>query len=172
MNKKIKSAYAKSVHGNKLVGALGSTPTPDRDGDVIVPGGIDVKNFMRNPVLLWSHDPYQLPIGKITNLSITGEGLIFDAEFASDISDMAKSVRDMFAGGFLNAFSIGFIPHERDREKITKCELVEISAVNIPANPEALASRSYKSFNQHIVQNVKKSPHSVKIKILKKLLNQ
>ena len=60
---------------------------------------------------------------------------------------------EMYKQGFLNAFSIGFIPKEyTDRNNadgsttrvFTKSELLEISAVPVPANPNALVlARAY-----------------------------
>mgnify|MGYP000894082154 CR=1 FL=1 len=178
MDKKVKAAYAKSIQGNKLVGALGSTPTADRDGDIVEPMGMDVRSFLKNPVLLWSHDPYSLPIGKVTDIRVSQAGLEFDAEFASEINPLAKQVRDLFEGGYLNAFSIGFIPKTRQNERIVESELLEISAVNIPANPEALASRAYKNFMATVEDvSIEKKPKDrkltkahIKIKILNKLL--
>ena len=37
----------------------------------------------------------------------------------------------------LNSFSVGFRPLDTDGNRYTKQELLEISAVNVPANPEA-----------------------------------
>ncbi len=35
----------------------------DRDGDIIVQEGIDLKNFRANPVVLWGHDGFAPPVG-------------------------------------------------------------------------------------------------------------
>src|SRR5207247_2152693 len=37
------------------VPAVISTVAEDRDGDVVVPGGIDVSEYRDNPIVLWSH---------------------------------------------------------------------------------------------------------------------
>ena len=155
MNKKIRSAYVKNVADNKITAAVATTSSVDRDGDVVDPMGVDLKNFLKNPVLLWGHDAYSLPIGKVTNVNVSSGDITFDAEFASKENDFAKKVFDLMKGGFLNAFSIGFIPHERENEVITRSELLEISVVNVPANPEALMSREYKSFKKELEQSQK-----------------
>jgi len=60
---------------------------------------------------------------------------------------MAKVAYGLYKGGFLSAVSVGFIPLQWEngtkeagyRRKYTEQELVEVSAVSIPANPNALA---------------------------------
>lgn len=53
--------------------------------------------------------------------------------------------------GILNSFSVGFIPKEMgENGDITKAELLEISAVNVPANADARISKAYKDFMSEI----------------------
>lgn len=152
MNKKTVLAYTKSVKDNGITGAIASTEAVDRDGDVLVQAGWQLDNFLKNPVMLWSHNPFELPIGKVTKIGVEGTQLVFDAEFAIEENDHAKKVFDLMKGGFLNTFSVGFIPKEHKDGKITKMELLEISVVPIPANQEATVSREYKSFMQWELQ--------------------
>jgi hypothetical protein len=69
-------------------------------------------------------------------------------EFATDVNPVARIAYGLYKGGFLNAVSVGFIPVRwEDAEAATNAcrrryleqELLEVSAVAIPANPEALA---------------------------------
>ena len=129
----------------------------DRQGDVVEPGGLDFGNFMLNPVLLWNHDMGQPPVGKVIELQRTGEVVEAVIEFAD--TPFAREVAQLYAGGYLNTFSIGFLPKKfrrleeadfrdlgislKDRGKpgffIEQAELVEVSVVPVPANPQALA---------------------------------
>lgn len=155
MPKKVYQAgYKKAFEDNKLVGAIASTPDPDRDGEIVDPMGMEMTQFKKNPVLLWGHDHFSLPIGKVTDIRATVEGIEFDAEFAEG-NEFAQDVKNLFRQGILNAFSIGFIPLERRNEKITRAELLEISAVNIPANPMALNNRAYKAFTKSLDEMTK-----------------
>ena len=60
---------------------------------------------------------------------------------------MARIAYGLYKGGFLNAVSVGFIPVRWEdgseklgyRRKYIEQELLEVSAVAIPANPDALA---------------------------------
>jgi len=133
--------------------ATASTQNEDRDGDVILNDSWDLASFKKNPLLLWSHDATQLPIGKVNNITNKNGKLEFRAQFAEEQNEFAGKVARLMRDGFINAFSVGFIPKESDeRGHISKAELLEISVVNVPANQEALLSREYKSFQKDITK--------------------
>ncbi len=127
-----------------LSASVASTEVVDRMGEVIKQDGWELKNFQKNPVLLWAHNAgltaAQPPIGKVTKVWLDGvrkKRLMFSAKF--DLQDsFAADIYRKFKEGFLNAFSVGFQPLERDDNTYTRSELLEISAVPVPANPEAL----------------------------------
>src|SRR3990172_7825620 len=117
-----------------------STDMQDRHGDVVVQNW-ELDNFLKNPVILNSHNHFDAleVIGKAEKISVVDGALQGKIKFAVDQNPKAKIIFDMIKGGFLNTFSVGFIPKEFDKEnKITVSELLEISVVSIPANPEAL----------------------------------
>ena len=140
--------FVKEIKENGgIAGAVASTGSVDREGDVLEPSGWKLDNFRKAPRLLWSHMAHELPIGKITNIMVDQVGnLVFDAEFAEKENDFAKKVADLMRGGFINTFSVGFMPLKQDGSRFLENELLEISVVNVPANPEARASLAYKSF--------------------------
>lgn len=135
--------------------AVATDSSVDRDGEIVSTDGIDTKNFERNPVLLYAHDYRSDPIGKVIQIVKENNRMLFTPQFAVDVSPRAKQYFDLVKGGFLNAFSIGFIPKTwEDRQNsdgsisrvFTTSELLEISLVPVPANPQALVlARSYKS---------------------------
>jgi uncharacterized protein len=122
-----------------------STDTRDRMDEVLDPEGMDMTNYKKNPVVLWAHDYSQPPIGKALWVKRDGVGIISKVKFAS--TAFAQEIFQLYKEGFLKAFSVGFIPKdtkEGDGEKqprcrFTKWELLEYSAVPVPANPDALA---------------------------------
>lgn len=149
--KKFAKGFVKSIKENGIItGAVASTGSLDRDEEILEPTGWNLDNFRKSPRLLWSHDPHLLPIGKVTDIKINEKGLIFDAEFAEKENPFAHQVANLVKNGFINSFSVGFKPLERDGNIFKKMELLEISLVNVPANPEARLSREYKSFNRMI----------------------
>ncbi len=128
-----------------------STGAPDRMGDVIEQDGWQLENYQANPIGLFAHDSTGLPIAKGLRTQIVGGKLIWLAQFATvEQNPFADQVFNLIAGGFLNAVSVGFIPLEFEYIendsgfttglRFTKCELLEVSIVPIPANPEALVS--------------------------------
>ena len=134
---------------------IASTQTPDRHGDTVIQSGVQIDNFLDNPVILNSHNYGDVTevIARGENVETKGKGeksrLEMDWVFAVNENPKAKITFDLYAGKFLNASSIGFIPLEFKKEKdgtvdwftITKWELLEVSAVSVPANARALAKR-------------------------------
>lgn len=123
-----------------------SDSSVDRAGDTIDPEGWNLKNFNKNPVLLWAHDAgfdKSVPaIGNVKNLKINNSGQLVGAlEFDMD-DPFAVKVYKKYKKGILKATSVGFMPEEvEENEKgynFKKQELLEISCVNVPANANAL----------------------------------
>jgi HK97 family phage prohead protease len=133
-----------------------STGSVDREQDRIALAGWDLANYRRNPVVLWGHDASRLPIGRAFDLQIDGGALKASVEFIpSDTPEggqFAESVFRLARGGFIAATSVGFRPlaweYTTDKARgaddwfpgidFEQQELVELSVVTVPANPEAL----------------------------------
>lgn len=116
-----------------------STAHEDRHGD-IVKQEWELKHFKKNPVFLNSHnyDGIEHIIGKIHNTKADNKQLEGDIEFFLD-NPIGVLAQKAVEGGFLNTTSVGFLPKEfDDKGTILKSELLEVSAVSVPANPEAL----------------------------------
>lgn len=123
-----------------------STRARDRHGDILEPGGAQIAAYLKNPVVLWTHDYKSLPIGRATSLVRDGDTLKAEILFAP--TDFAKEVYNLYAKGFLRAWSVGFLPVEWDVIEdeggkfagyhVRSWELIELSAVPVPANPDAL----------------------------------
>lgn len=162
MNSKRCVVTAEDTKGRTVTGLI-STTALDRDGDVLLPSGLDAREFKKNPVVLFGHDSGRLPIGKATKLSTTTSAVSASVEFASrpaEHPDAAEWVPDtihaLFKQGILNAFSVGFTVPENgmreagdlDRKRfgkgvrrvISKWKLLEFSVVPIPSNQDALAT--------------------------------
>lgn len=129
-------------------GVIGSDGSVDRHGDSINPKGWVLDNFQKNPVILLNHDYGGLPIGKATNVKRKDGALTFDIKF-SKTYELAKTAYSLLKEGILNAWSVGFIPLEWGKAggefTINKMELLELSLVTVPANPNALTPRQLKS---------------------------
>lgn len=137
--------YLKKEKG--VISGIASTETPDRDGETIKQDGWDMDNFKKNPVIMASHKYSEFPIGKVTDLAVSQGKLKFNM-ILSKATQPARDAAALIKEGILNAFSVGFIPRtrdEKDSKVITKSELLEISLVSVPANPQAvITSKKFK----------------------------
>lgn len=151
MERKQKLAYAKSVDvEKKLVTAYVSTYEWDRTLEKFSPGAWDLTNYKKNPIVLWGHDGSQPPIGRAVDIKEDENGLSAVTEFDTK-SERGAEIFGLYERGFLNAFSVGFIPKNHLMEHVpeqntkgvvwTEAELLEYSAVSIPANPGAVIGR-------------------------------
>lgn len=146
--------------------AVASTAVEDRHGEKVSQDGWDIKNFKKNPVLQWAHN-HEIPaVGIAQSIKVEGKGkdarLTFKPLF-HDLTPEAKALKAMYEGTdayppILNSFSVGFRPIDMDGNTYTKQELLEISAVNVPANPEArtLAYKSLEAqgFDKDVIKSV------------------
>lgn len=128
---------------DRTIVARVSTSDRDRDGEIIEPNGIDVKDYQKNPVLLWAHQYDQPAIGKALWSKTDDKGLVCKFQFAP--TQFAEDIYQLYKGGYQKAFSIGFIPMEFDQKTKThqKTSLLEVSAVPVPANQNALVMEAY-----------------------------
>lgn len=171
---------------NRTVTFIASTPNVDRDGDVTNSKGWKLDNFIKNPVIGYQHqvvshglcitpDPDDI-IGVGKNLRIGDKGeLLVDITFeGADVNPKADKIFKKVQAGTLSAVSVGFIPvaneyGEYSRKGIAEKgenpdanylfgqELLEISIVNVPANPDAVALRkSLKSQTAGALVNLSK----------------
>lgn len=168
--------------GERSVIAKISTTAVDRDGDVVLPSGVDLTDFVKNPVVLFIHDNQRLPVGTAPIVLRKRDSIIAKVMFAERPASMPPeqefipdTVFSMFQQGVLRAFSIGFmldkarVPTPDDvrrfgagvRQVITKWRLLEFSIVPVPANQDALAVAVSKGFvpkNSLILPSVASHP--------------
>lgn len=120
--------------------AVASTDVEDRQGERVMVEGWDLKAFKQNPVLLLFHDHHSLPVGKAEKIWVekgSKSKLMFKPIF-EDVTERGRAIKELVKQGFLKTFSVGFRPIDSDGNTFTKQELLEISLVNVPANPEAM----------------------------------
>lgn len=120
-----------------------STDTIDRQGEIVDQDGWDFSNYMKNPVVLDTHRYESIDdvVGKVVGQPRRkANGWVVDMEFAD--TPKGRLAQDLVANGFINTVSVGFRSVQRRPEgklmRHIKMELLEISLVAVPANPEAL----------------------------------
>jgi HK97 family phage prohead protease len=149
--------------GAKSFIAVASTEDEDRDKDIIRQDGWDLKNFKKNPMVPWSHDYWGIPIAKSlkTWVDKTTKKLLFKPQFDED-DDTSMKIFNKYRKGFLKSFSVGFrgLKFEYRNEddpwfggmEFLQQELLEISAVTVPANPNATVLQNGVSNIQNMLQ--------------------
>ena len=124
-----------------------SDEAEDRLGDVIRTSGWELEAYRRNPVFLWAHDYTRTPVGRSAWVGVERAQLLSQVVFAP--TAFAREVEALYRQRFLRAVSVGFRAKAFafrkggdgavDGIEFTQQELLEISAVAVPANPQALA---------------------------------
>lgn len=157
-DKAIQGTLRKNEDGKFSI--IASTGKVDRDHEVILPKAFrkHLKAYLEtNPVILPAHDYRAFAIGKATDGRVTKNGLELDIEFAE--TEMGGEARYLYENGFMNSFSVGFIPHKIAKQQeiselltaeeidydekdppyrvYTEVELLEVSAVSVPSNAAA-----------------------------------
>jgi len=143
-----------------------STSDIDRAGDVVVPGGVNLKDFNKNPIALFSHN-HSMVIGVWENVRVEGKKLIGRLKLAeSGTSKLVDEVRALVEQRILKAVSIGFSSIEATDIKSTgglrfiKTALHEASLVAVPMNQNALRVKGMSADIQSILFTDTKSSNS------------
>lgn len=121
-----------------------SSGQPNRRGDRIITAGIDYDEYLKNPVLLWMHDPCQV-IGRVHSIERKGDALYAWLSF-DEADELSKTVRARVELGTIRACSVGIGIRKLERDEtrapaghnINESELFELSIVAVPCNPKAL----------------------------------
>lgn len=141
----------------RTVKGIATTPTVDRMGDTIDPMGATFADSI--PLHLY-HDSTR-PVGQARLGKPTRKGIPFEANIPSvhepgTIKDRVDEAWQSLKYKLIGAVSIGFNPVwdaiEQLKDgglKFLKSEILELSLVSIPANPDAVIT-GIKSLDQHI----------------------
>jgi cell fate (sporulation/competence/biofilm development) regulator YmcA (YheA/YmcA/DUF963 family) len=135
---------------------LVSDESVNRYGYRVLTGGIDMKQFKKNPNMYYLHDrftygeakPRITVIGRWENIRKEGDKLYADPVF-DEKDEFAMKVKSKVDGNFLRMASISVSPIEKSEDKkhliagqtrptVTKSELIEISIVDRGGNNNAL----------------------------------
>ena len=154
--------------GERTVRFTISKEVVDRDGDILRANGVDFGNYMKNPVFCAFHNTRDFPLGKVTKFWVEGNSVKADVYFptveelstnptqASEKARLVDFTYRCYKTGMLNAVSVGFIPLEYEETQtgfdIIKWELLEFSAVAVPANQDAIAE-AVKSFGDEFAKD-------------------
>ena len=144
---------------------IASDGTRDSAGTVLNPKGWDLRRFNKNGIIGYQHKVYGSWDGTDNPDNVIGKGqayikedrLMVDVEFEpAEINPLAEKIYQKLLFGSLSAVSVGFLPvgkgawgegqeaptGENPTYYYAGQELLEVSVVNIPSNPNA-TKKSY-----------------------------
>lgn len=144
----------------RIVSGIATTPTPDRVYDIVEPMGMR----QRGPVNLYLYHNHNLPVGNLdfgrpSKKGTPFEALIPDVVEAGTVRERVNEAWHSVKYKLLQAVSIGFVPIADAYEvlkngglRYLEWEILELSLVGVPANPEALIT-SFKSHDAASIRN-------------------
>ena len=149
-------SQAGTQSGERRMTFVASDATRDSYGTVLLPDDWELDRFNKNPIIGYMHDVHYASdpdavIGK-GRAYVEDDRLMVDVEFEPEgMNEKADKVWKKLEFGTLNAVSVGFAALEgrwgegeegpgkkNETYYYTRMDLLEVSVVAIPANPNAL----------------------------------
>jgi HK97 family phage prohead protease len=131
----------------RSVDVIASSAALDAYGEIVVQDW-NLDRFNANPVVFFGHDSRGLPIGSASDVRVEGGKLMATLNLVdAQANPLAEQVWQSIKQGSLRAVSVGFRAgaattidlNGKQVIALSGNELLEISLVGIPANPEAVA---------------------------------
>lgn len=136
---------------------VGSTEAKDADGDIIRVKGWDLSRYKQNPVFMFGHNYQMPPIGIAVKVVKNAKDKVLEFWIKFSKDEFAQRIKALYDEGVMRMSSVGFkpdmkkakrLPPEPGEEEMPEWTrgwefngqtLLELSAVPIGSNPEALA---------------------------------
>lgn len=118
--------------------------TPDQKGDKILVKNIDLSRYEQNPILIYLHGGYGLPVGNVVNLEKSADGLYGEIQFDDDENDyFGQVLKKKYEKGVMRGVSPRFFAYDPTDlgggiTEYGRAELVEISLVTLPSHKNAV----------------------------------
>ena len=136
--RQVKAFIEKAADGKIRI--VATDETVDRVGESLNFDSWDLTNFQKAPRLLIDHD-YKVEkiVGRAVDVTKdpVRKAIVFTPEF-HDITENAKMTKQMVEQDFCNTVSVGYNEHIDMKGNVVKRDLMEISFVAVPCNPNAL----------------------------------
>tara|TARA_R110000824_G_scaffold1991_3_gene9706 strand:- start:1684 stop:2394 length:711 start_codon:yes stop_codon:yes gene_type:complete len=157
IKRKTLSASVEEETDSGVVAKL-TTDSVDRDGEMLIPQGMNSREYEKNPVLFYNHD-YANPIGTVEKIKRGDRDVLGTLKFAQRPEGyqgdfFPEFVESLVRQGIIKGVSVGFLPENGGSRLATKgdmCKygkgikrvynkwkLLEVSIAPLPANQDAL----------------------------------
>ena len=132
----------------RVITGIATTPTPDRQGDVLEPLGVQ----FNNPLPLLLHHDKTRPVGTVTLKPPTAAGVEFEASLPliaeeGSVRDRVEEAWTSIKAGLIRGVSVGYRPRGVIKDaleflksggvRFKQTEVCELSLVTVPGNIEA-----------------------------------
>lgn len=121
----------------------------------VLTGGVELSQFLKNPVVYWIHKKgdYKLPLGRAVDVKVEGDEITCAIDF-TEADPFALKIYDMMEEGTISMMSLGALPLEVSVEPadllqgqtgptVTKCKALEFSVADMGGNDDALPVELY-----------------------------
>lgn len=146
-----------------------STNGLNREGGRVLSSGARLENYSKNPVLLFGHQIWSLPIGRLEDIQTDSEGIMSAVPVFDEEDDMALAIKRKWENNFLFAASIHFKPITLSSdpalvlpgqmtETVTEWDLMEVSIVTVPGNGGAATGVMLDAFSENAIPQIKIQP--------------
>lgn len=132
----------------------------DSSDDIIQKGAFVQSLKSKTPKLLEQHNPFEYPIGIITEIFEDAKGLFIKASLPMGDTRVSGRIVPQMKIGSLDSLSIGYIPIVAERDENTGTRLLkeidvfEISLVTFPANEKAIVTGIKSEFGIDDVEEI------------------
>lgn len=143
-------AAAKGSKPGEPIRFIAGSEGEKRDGLDLKMSGARLDAYRNNPIVLWGHDyaGVRLPIGR-AQPTIEGPRLIADISFDQE-DEFARQIESKYRRGFLNTVSLGWKINKINGRNVTDWELLDISAVPVPGDADALMQRQLRALQADV----------------------
>ena len=132
----------------------------DFHDDIIEKGAFAQSLKGKTPKLLEQHNPFEYPVGVITEIYEDEKGLFVEASLPMADDRVSKRIAPQMRIGSLDSMSIGYRPIVAERDEKTgvrilkEVEVFEISLVTFPANDKAIITGVKSEFGIDDVESI------------------
>ena len=149
-NNPLKPEDIKIEDGERAAVRYVNTADVDRDNEIVVPDGLQTKDFLKSPSVLYAHNYRGLPIGKDIWLKLVkGKGWLAKTVYAKH--ELATDVYNLVKDKFLNTNSIGFIPLESVKPDNKKWDKVKDKLISEYGIKEKLIDKVKRIYTNSIL---------------------
>jgi len=159
-----------------IIAGIANAKIVDRMDEVLDPVGLDAVHYLKNPIMLVDHFyASDYAVGRLTKISPEDNGVHFEAVLgdpkAAPLTNRQKDTRSLVAQRILQTVSVGFIPKKiqapvfndegalLEPAIIKEWELLELSIVTVPANPDSTFEARELLLNQNPAKTIKGLTH-------------